>query len=98
MGACDISMRVDGNKTQDEVVNAFRKRQEQDRIYNGHQDGYSGDFQTVNRVDFTDKEFQSANDGLDYCLDHAQKWDSVVAVKVRTDTDYFWLVAGWGAE
>ncbi len=103
MGACDISMTVRGNATRDEVNEAFRARQAEDRDCNGHRDGYSGDFQTVNSIKFTDKVFTDYNEAYEYCLDNAQKWSYVVAVKVVNDTDAsdpknFWLIAGLGAE
>lgn len=98
MGASTIAFTLDGNKTQADVKQAFRDRQADDRDCNGHQDGYSGDFQTVNSVKFSGREFNNWDEAYDYCHDKAEKWDYVVAVKVVNATENQWLVAGWGAE
>lgn len=104
MGACSISMTVKGDATREEVMQAFRKQQEIDRdnwySEDGEEsDGYTGDFQTVSTVKFADKEFENEDEAMDYCLDNAQKWTNVIAVKVRaSEIDPYWLVAGWGAE
>ena len=81
MGACDISFTIGGKASRIEVETAFKKRREKDAAYNGHQDGYSGDFQTVNRVEYhLDRLFTSYNDALEYCLEKAEKFEHVVAV------------------
>lgn len=98
MGACSIEMIVKGDKTKEEVVKAFRERQDEDRANNGHNDGYSGDFQTVHNVRFSGKEFENENDALDYCFANAEKWVDVVAVKIVNESRNEWLIAGWGAE
>lgn len=90
MGACDISFRIGRKASRSEIEAAFRRRQDQDRLENGHQDGYSGDFQTVSKVDFhLSQVFTSQNEAYEYCMKHASKWDTVVAVyfldlKVKT--------------
>lgn len=84
MGACDISFNLDGKKTFSDVLKAFKRQQEIDSEENGHAQGYSGDFQTVNRVlDHSDKVFNSEGEAQDYCLKHATKGDSVIAVKYK---------------
>ena len=104
MGACSISMTVKGDATREEVMQAFRNRQDSDRSYwlcehDDDGDGYTGDFQTVSTVKFADKEFENEDEAMDYCLDNAQKWTNVIAVKVKaSEIDPYWLVAGWGAE
>ncbi len=103
MGACSIGFSTDGTKTRDEVVNDFRDRQADDRDNyhdedGGDGDGYTGDFQTVNRVDFRGKVFADHDEANEFCLDHAEKWSTVVAVKVENETENYWWVAGWGAE
>ena len=100
MGACNIEMTLKGDKNKNEVLKEFKDRQKMDANENGHQHGYSGDFQTVNRIDFHNEIFDNYNDAENYCLDNAQKWESVVAVKylVNKETNkYDWLIAGWGA-
>jgi hypothetical protein len=98
MGACSISMTVKGDATEEEVMKAFANQQQEDRYDNGHREGYSGDFQTVDRVKFTKNVFTDGEEAFEYCLSNAQKWSYVVAVKVvNTDSNY-WLIAGWGAD
>lgn len=98
MGACYISMNLPGNFTKQQVLEAFRHRQAEDRAINGHRDGYSGDFQTVHTVKFHDSEpFEDAHAAYEYCLDHAEKWEYVIAIKVKNEKTDHWLVAGWGA-
>lgn len=68
----------------DEVQQAFRQRQESDGEENGHQSGYSGDFQTVNEVkNELHKVFESYSEAHEYCMNTAQKWDFVVAVRYK---------------
>jgi Zn finger protein HypA/HybF involved in hydrogenase expression len=81
MGACDISLELKGKASRSEIEAAFRRQQEYDRLENGHQSGYSGDFQTVSKVDcHLGQFFSSRNEAFEYCLKHASKWDTVVAV------------------
>lgn len=84
MGAQDISFELNGDKTFAEVRLEFKRRQDQDRSENGHCGGYSGDFQTVSRVeDHGDKVFNKLSEAKDYCIDKARKWESVIAVKYK---------------
>ena len=81
MGACDISFTISGKASMKEVSDAFLTRQQRDREYNGHQEGYTGDFQTVNSVKCEfGKVFTSFNEAYEYCLSNASKWEHVVAV------------------
>jgi excinuclease UvrABC ATPase subunit len=79
MGACSIEFTLSGKKTRQQIERAFKKRKREDKDYNGHREGYSGDFQTVHEVKHHDKIFNSYNDAWDYCLDNAQKWDYVIS-------------------
>ena len=84
MSACDISFTLDGSKPFSDVLAKFRDKRGHDSQGNGHADGYSGDFQTVNEVlNHSDKIFDSLSAAQDYCLKHAQKWENVIAVKYR---------------
>jgi hypothetical protein len=83
MGAHNIDFELDGKKTRQDVFKAFKERQLYDKSENGHQQGYSGDFQTVNEVIIHDKTFDNYNKAYDYCLDNAQKWCTVIAVKYK---------------
>jgi len=81
MGACNIETTRKGKLSRNEIYDLFKSKQDQDRLENGHQDGYSGDFQTVSKVDYRlDQVFTSYNEAHDFCLKNASKWDTVVAV------------------
>ena len=81
MGACDISFELKGKASKEQIEKAFKHQRENDSEENGHQSGYSGDFQTVNKVDcHFHTVFNSYNEAMEYCLKNAQKWDSVIAV------------------
>lgn len=81
MGACNIEFTLKGKLSRNEIYDAFKKQQDQDRLENGRRDGYSGDFQTVSKVDcHLSQVFTSYSEAHDYCLKHASKWESVVAV------------------
>jgi len=84
MGASNIEFEIDKKATMNQINKAFNRQRKQDRSYNGHQEGYSGDFQTVSEIkDHTHKVFNSYNDAQDYCLDHAEKWSYAIAVYYR---------------
>lgn len=86
MGACDISFSLDGKKTFSQVEQAFKDQQRQDASENGHRDGYSGDFQTVHKVEdhsYKTDIFSDRQEAMEYCLKNADKWTSVVAVKYK---------------
>ena len=103
MGACNIDLTIKKKASIDEIRTAFRGQQELDSAYNGHQEGYSGDFQTVQGVELhKDKVFKDYNEAYDYCLDNAEKWDYVVAVYYKHgdpkyNSEVRTLIAGWGA-
>jgi len=85
MGAWSINFEVDGNKSFYEVLNVFKKKQGHDSSYNGHRDGYSGDFQTLDTVeDHSHKGvFNCQNKAHDYALNKSEKWSFAVAVKYK---------------
>jgi hypothetical protein len=99
MGATNIDYVIKGKANKTEIDKSLRLQQEKDREYNGHQEGYSGDFQTVGEIKLLTKDvFDNQQKAEEYCLDNAQKWDFVVAAyfhnsKGEIDT----LVCGWGA-
>lgn len=81
MGACDISFIIGKKATQSEILEKFKAVREQNREENGHQEGYSGDFQTVDGVDFhLDRVFTSHREAMDYCLSNSKKWENAIAV------------------
>ena len=81
MGACDISFTIGKKATAIEVKSYFERQKAQDRERNGHAEGYSGDFQTVDRVEcHFSVVFASKRAAMDYCLEKASKWDYAIAV------------------
>jgi len=81
MGASDISFEINKKATEKEVLESFNRQRERDEDENGHQQGYSGDFQTVDTVKcHFDKLFTSYSEAFDYCLEKAEKWCYAVAV------------------
>lgn len=98
MGACDISFTIKGKASKSEVNAKFKQKQEEDRDYNGSRDGYSGDFQTVDRIKFTTHTFTNESEAFDYCIDNCRKWDYAVSVYVEEPgKEPYTLVAGLGA-
>ena len=82
MGACDISFTLDNKATRTQIETAFKRQRERDAEYNGHAEGYSGDFQTVDGIDFghLGQVFSNYSQAHEYCLENAKKWDKVIAV------------------
>ena len=81
MGASDISFEINKKATEKEVLDSFNRQRERDSDENGHQQGYSGDFQTVDTVKcHFEKLFTSYGEAFDYCLEKAEKWCYAVAV------------------
>lgn len=83
MGAHNIEFEIDKKASWSEIKSAFDRQKEQDKVYNGPQQGYSGDFQTVNEVKdhtYKVKVFSDYNEAHNYCMEKAEKWISVVAV------------------
>jgi hypothetical protein len=99
MGACNIEFSLKGKASRSEIQSAFDQRVQEDAAENGHQHGYSGDFQTVDKVDFKHlgTVFPDINAAEEYALDHAEKWSTVVAVYFEGPGGVCTLVAGWGA-
>jgi len=77
MGAENIEFRLKGKATKAQISAAFMARREQDAFENGHQDGYSGDFQTVHCVDYKylGDVFDSYETAVNLALDKAEKYE-----------------------
>ena len=81
MGACDISFTIGKKATVEEVNAAFNTQRKEDSIRNGHQEGYSGDFQTVSGVRCKFGQLlTSYSSALEYCLANSEKWEHAIAV------------------
>lgn len=87
MGAIDIYYTVDGTLSESKVRAAHEKRLDDNRRRNGHQEGYSGDWQTIAEIDFyPDKVFKNFQEAYDHCSSQCEKW-SGMAVKFRGTDD-----------
>ena len=90
MGAHNIDFELKGKQDKTKVNKEFANIRGDNRSENGHREGYSGDFQTVDSVDFhLHKTFNNYQEAYDYCMEHAEKWCTVVAVyykNVKTKT------------
>lgn len=99
MGACNIEFTIKGKAAEHEIDEAFTRRRKLDAEYNGHQEGYSGDFQTVDYIEFDGTIFDNYGEAQEYCLAKAKKWEYAVAVYIEDPktSEYTTLVCGWGA-
>jgi hypothetical protein len=101
-GATNIGFFLPKKATKTEIEAEFKKRRKADAEMNGDSDSYSGDLQTVKRVEYRylsdSNVFENRSKAEDFCLDKAEKWEFVVAVYFKQDGKVFTLVAGWGAE
>ena len=104
-GATDIGFEIDGRADRDEIEMRFSAQQQSDREENEYEgiddDPYTGDFTTVERVDFSfldNTEFDHPDEAYEFALDAAKKWETVVAVYVTEHGETKTIVAGWGAE
>jgi hypothetical protein len=97
MGGVDIVKYFDGKLTFKEVCDGIQKLREENALEHGHQDGYSGDWQTISIIDKVNKEFENIDDAYDYCADNCDK-RSALAVKAKNENgEWIWYVHGVGA-
>lgn len=82
MGACNIDLDLDGKLSRAEVEAAVRRQRENDVHENGHQEGYSGDWQTISGISFPGQTFATYNEAYDYVSKTCEKW-SGMAVKYK---------------
>jgi hypothetical protein len=78
MGACNYEFKCKGKLNYKQIEKAYKNRLEDDRSYNGHQEGYSGDLQTFSGYDIKDRVFNSYNEAVDYCLEVSDKWGNII--------------------
>ena len=98
MGACNIEFDLAYKAKKTQIAAAFILEQQEGAYQNGHQEGYSGDFQTVHEVLYhLDITFDTYEEAHEYCLENAQKWSNVIAVYYLGNGQVNTLVAGWGA-
>jgi len=83
MGADYISLTYKGSLTKDQVAKKVNGQRKEDRSYNGHQEGYSGDWQTISDIGYkASKVFDTFDEAYDWCVDKTEK-HSGTAVKYR---------------
>lgn len=98
MGAINIDIHIDGDVSVSEVKKAFNNQRVEDSYRNGHQDGYSGDFQTVQEVKISMLKFETYDEAYEYCLEKSEKWEYVTACRYKDNKGNLnWVIAGWGA-
>ena len=81
MGATNIEMELKGTLDKGSILKKVSEQAAEDREYNGHQDGYSGDWQSVDDVICIDKVFDNFEDAYGYCNGNAEKWGPAIAVR-----------------
>jgi hypothetical protein len=87
MGAHNESYLLNKRLTQDQLDKFLKKQQKEDRKYNGHRDGYSGDSQTIDKIELHRKIFTCRDRADKYCLEHSEKWEHGVAVYLNEEPD-----------
>ena len=98
MGSSGVDLVYDGDLSISQVKKEIKKQVKEDRAYNGHRDGYSGDWQTIRNISFQpQRSFKSVDKAIDWCLDNCDKHDAI-AVKVMDNRQEKWVIAGWAAE
>ena len=78
MGGCDIYFSLDSKLSEKEVREAVRRQASNDEDENGHQDGYSGDWQTISTINFRGQVFETCGDAKEWCSNHTSKWEASV--------------------
>ena len=98
MGACDIGRIITKDADRAEVLEAIGKWADEDARYNGHQDGYSGDWQTICDIRFNPyKIFETQDEAYDFAIDSTEKREAMV-VKFKSSDGEIWTgVFGWAA-
>jgi len=100
MGACSIDFFIKGHASIKDIEKKFIEIKLENKHDNGHCEGYSGDFQTVGKVNFSYLFDGSGNleKDFEFCLDKAEKWENVVAIYTKDERGKdITLIAGWGA-
>lgn len=79
MGSANIGLRFKGQKTAAQINKLVNEQRKEDREYNGHREGYSGDWQTIHDIeDHTDKIFDSVSEADEYCLRNTEKGAALI--------------------
>ena len=100
MGAHNIDFEIEGKVTKKEILEKFQEIRIEERDCNGHQDGYSGDFQTIDTIKFEVLESGIGDYGADYelALNKSKKWDHGQAIYTKNNNGGdITLIVEWGA-
>lgn len=76
MGACNIDLDLDGKLTEREVRDAIARQRSNDEDENGDR-GYTGDWQTIDRITFSGKTFSTYNEAYEHCSEKCPKWEGL---------------------
>lgn len=102
MGAEFISENREGHLKPDELGEELEQMQSRDNQVNGHRQGYSGDWQTVNSIktgllSTTDGGFVSVHDALEFIQENAEKWEYGVAIHAKDGDTEITVMGCWAA-
>ena len=99
MGASTIGLFIGGDATRQRVMEVIDAQRNEDAYENGHQHGYSGDWQTISTIRFYfDLVFDTQNDAWDYAIDHSEKYEAMAVKWFDRDGKVQTGVFGWAAE
>jgi Zn finger protein HypA/HybF involved in hydrogenase expression len=77
MGGHNIQFKLDGKLSRSEVLQAVKRQRESDAEENGHQEGYSGDWQTISDISFPSQVFSTYNEAWEYASNKCEKWSGM---------------------
>jgi hypothetical protein len=79
MGATDIALTIPKRATNKEVHAALNAARAENAACNGHQDGYSGDWQTIYRISFIPgRVFNTRREAEDFAWNKCEKGEAFV--------------------
>jgi hypothetical protein len=90
MGASFVSFKMKG--AQADIRRRFADAQEQDRYENGH--SYSGGIGMASGLRFVASSFDDEKNAEDWLVDHAQKWEEALAVRLNGKPDEY-VIGAW---
>jgi len=84
--------------TKEKLNSQLRMWQDNDRVRNGHQEGYSGDWQTVNEIKLHPGVVMGNNEASKIAQNLAEKWQFGYAVHyMDTEKGAMTYVGAWAA-
>jgi len=98
MGANYVELKLKGSHQQ--VRKLFESAQDDDRYENGH--CYSGGIGMARGLKFVSKSFTDEREAAEWIMDHAQKWEEALAVRIgeggqwsTDDEKQVYLIGAW---